>query len=100
MTSLPPVLTPEMLAEYWGCSGRHVRNLINRGELSAFRIGAKLVRIRRESIEEFESRNAEPSTNLDTDPCMVPMGAKPDRSLSSDPILKARLANLRDRRSK
>jgi len=39
------VYTPAMLADQWQCSERHVRNLVNRGELRAFRLGGKLVRI-------------------------------------------------------
>ena len=40
------VLTPAMLADHWHCSERHVRNLINRGELRGVRLGGKLLRIR------------------------------------------------------
>ena len=51
------VFTPAMLAEHWHCSERHVRNLINRGELRAVRLGGKLLRIRGSDVEEFEWRN-------------------------------------------
>lgn len=37
--------TPASLAEEWACSERHVRNLIATGELEAFRLGEKLLRI-------------------------------------------------------
>lgn len=47
--------TPESLARRWDCSPRHVRNLINRGELRAFRVGGKLIRIRVNVVEEFET---------------------------------------------
>lgn len=50
----PAVLTPAMLAERWDCSERHVRNMITSGELPAFRLGGKLLRIRREDVEAFE----------------------------------------------
>lgn len=46
--------TPESLAKRWGCSPRHIRNLINRGMLPAFSLGAKLVRIPANVVEEFE----------------------------------------------
>ncbi|WP_338531621.1 helix-turn-helix domain-containing protein [Nitratireductor thuwali] len=48
------VFTPRTLAERWQCSERHVRNMIDRGELSAFRLG-KLLRIRGETVEAFET---------------------------------------------
>jgi excisionase family DNA binding protein len=52
------VYTPALLAERWQCSKRHIRNLIARGELEAFRIGEKLLRIRVEAVEEYERRNS------------------------------------------
>lgn len=54
---LPNVFTPSTLAEYWQCSERHVRNLINRGELRHVRLGGKLLRIRSSDVEDFECRN-------------------------------------------
>lgn len=47
------VFSPELIAERWECSPRHVRNLCNDGTLKSFRIG-KMLRIRREALEEFE----------------------------------------------
>ena len=47
-------LSPAKLAERWLCSERHIRNLIDRGELPAFRLGGKLYRIRTEDVEVFE----------------------------------------------
>lgn len=45
--------TPERLAERWDCSARHVRSLIAKGLLPAFRVGT-LTRIRPEDVEAFE----------------------------------------------
>jgi excisionase family DNA binding protein len=50
----PRVFTPKTLAERWHCSDRHVRNLINKGELPAFRLG-KLVRILVDDVQKFEA---------------------------------------------
>lgn len=50
------VTTPNKLAVHWGCSSNHVRNLIARGELRAFRIGQRLWRIPLEAITEYEQR--------------------------------------------
>jgi excisionase family DNA binding protein len=47
-------LTPEMVAARWDCSANHVRNLIRRGELRAFRVGSRLLRVKPEAVEEFE----------------------------------------------
>lgn len=54
MDELPRIMTPSMLAKEWACSERHVRNLIADGTLPHFRLGGKLVRIRREDVEAFE----------------------------------------------
>lgn len=48
------VLTPAKLADRWQCSERHVRNMIKRGELPAFRLGDKLIRIKISDVEEYE----------------------------------------------
>jgi excisionase family DNA binding protein len=52
------IYTPKSLAAEWGCSERHVRNLINRGELRAFRLGGKLLRIPAEAAREVEQCSA------------------------------------------
>ena len=49
-------LTPDQVAAIWGCSPNHVRNLIHRGELRAFRLGKRLFRIPAEALEEYEQR--------------------------------------------
>jgi excisionase family DNA binding protein len=48
------VYTPASLAERWECSERHVRNMIASGELPAFRLAGKLLRIRGADVERFE----------------------------------------------
>lgn len=52
---LHDVFTPETLARRWICSARHVRNLINEGQLKSFRLGGKLLRIHARDVEEFET---------------------------------------------
>ena len=44
--------TPQSLAERWDCHPRTVRNLIRKGELRPFRIGA-LVRISMDEVAQF-----------------------------------------------
>src|ERR1700730_4121719 len=46
--------TPAALALRWQCSERHVRNLVAKGKLRAFRLGGKLIRIPIEAVEEME----------------------------------------------
>lgn len=50
----PNILIPSEVAERWGCSERHVRNMVNRGELGHFRLGGKLLRIPLSAVEEVE----------------------------------------------
>lgn len=56
--------TPEELAGLWGCSANHVRTLIHRGELRAFRLGRRLLRIPPSAIGEYERCQM---TNTDSD---------------------------------
>lgn len=46
--------TPDELAERWGCSGNHIRSMIRRGTLPAFRLG-KLYRVPVAAVEEYEA---------------------------------------------
>jgi len=52
----PNVYTPETLAERWRCSAQHVRNMIRRDELEAWKIQGKLLRISVETVVAFEAR--------------------------------------------
>jgi excisionase family DNA binding protein len=54
------VYTPRTLAHRWRCSDQHVRNLIARGELKAFRARGKLLRITAEEVGDYERRNGSP----------------------------------------
>lgn len=51
-------LLPRQLAERWGCSERHVRNLIAAGQLRHFRLGGRLLRIPASAVEEYERRQS------------------------------------------
>ncbi len=50
-------LSIPQVAKLWGCSDRHVRNLVTRGELQALRIGS-LIRFTQEMITKYETRQA------------------------------------------
>ena len=63
----PNVFTPATLAAWWECSERHVRNLIDSGELRAFRLGGKLWRIRPQEVEAFECQSGDlPASEVNT----------------------------------
>lgn len=53
----PNVYTPETLAKRWRCSANHVRNMIKRGDLPAFRSGGRLLRIRTDDVIAHEAAN-------------------------------------------
>lgn len=55
---MPNAYSPRTLALEWQCSERHIRNLIERGELNAFHLGGKLLRIEATEAEAFKARNA------------------------------------------
>ncbi len=48
------VYTPKTLAERWQCNARHIRRMVDRGDLPGFRLGGKLLRIRGEDVEAYE----------------------------------------------
>lgn len=55
----PPMarpFTPGSLAKEWGCSERLIRNLIAAGELQAFKLGEKLLRIPAAAAEDYVRR--------------------------------------------
>jgi len=51
----PDVFSVRTLADRWQCSEGLVRNMINRGELRAFRFG-NMLRIRLDAVEEIEAK--------------------------------------------
>lgn len=68
------VFTPATLAQRWECSDKHVRNLIMAGELPAFRVGGKLLRIKGADVEDYECRNGVSldSTEISASPGTIP----------------------------
>lgn len=51
-------LVPADVAQRWGCSERHVRNLVKRGALRHFYVGGRLLRIPADAVEEYEQCQA------------------------------------------
>ena len=60
MTEKP--YTVARLAEHWGCSDTFVYSEIERGNLPAFRLGGKLIRIRPEAVEAYELKRETETT--------------------------------------
>lgn len=51
------VFSVASLAEHWGCGSDTVYSLIRSGELRAFKLGGKLLRIRADEVERYECQN-------------------------------------------
>ena len=94
---MPRVFTPAALAREWLCSERHIRNLIAAGELRAFRLGGKLLRIQAEAVEEFiQCQNT--ASDGSTDASASPGGATESGTVTRlGPMTRARLSGLRQR---
>ncbi|MGY2048855.1 helix-turn-helix domain-containing protein [Methylobacterium sp. JK268] len=73
-TPRPRPLTPEQVAERWDCSANHVRNLIRRGELRAFRVGSRLLRVPPDAVLEFERCQETTGSDALTDATSSPGG--------------------------
>lgn len=50
------VFSVATLADHWGCGTDTVYSLIRSGDLRAFKLGGKLLRIRQDEVERFECR--------------------------------------------
>ena len=88
------IFTPATLAREWECSERHVRNLVASGELRAFRLGGKLLRIPPDAVEEFQCRNiaSADSTGASASPGIETESVTVTRL---QPTTRARLRGLR-----
>ena len=90
------IYSPQQLAQEWGCSVRHIRDLINRGELTAFRAGKKIFRIPAEAVGDYICRN---HTQL-ADTADVTASSTTTRKANGtvkplEPLTRQRLKNLR-----
>jgi excisionase family DNA binding protein len=57
-------LTPDEVAERWGCSVQHIYNLARRGSLRSFRLG-KLLRFSTDAVLECEDGPQRPMSSYD-----------------------------------
>lgn len=85
------VYTPPMLAKRWGCSERHIRNMINEGNLGCFRLGGKLIRIRHSDVEAAEKAFAQDAA-LPDDP------SPPPKDPANEIMTRTRVNALRAKR--
>ncbi|WP_424981613.1 excisionase family DNA-binding protein [Maritalea sp. S77] len=91
--------TPDTLAKRWGCSGKHVRNLIDRGELRFFRLGSKLIRIPADAVREFEGQATAAKQDAPVEHEEAPQADPPVERNRLSPLTRARLKG-RIRRSR
>ena len=90
------VFTPAALAREWECSERHIRNLIAAGQLRAFRLGGKLLRISSEEAEAFKCRNTASDGSMDAS--ASPGGPQESDTVTRlEPLTRAKLNALRQR---
>jgi excisionase family DNA binding protein len=61
------VYTPSTLAKRWECSPATIYNMIERGNLAAFKVGGKLLRIKAEDVEAFEQLGGLPGETESTE---------------------------------
>ncbi len=89
------VYSPAMLAHRWDCSERHVRNLVATGQLRAFRLGNKLLRIPGEAVEDFERCLTTESAGSATGIASSSTGAASGIVTRLEPLTRARLNAVR-----
>lgn len=92
------VYTPATLAKEWHCSERHVRSLVDKGELRAFRLGQRLLRIPAASAREYECRMATGSESS-TDNASLSTTTQPESDTVTvlEPLTRVRLNAVRQR---
>ncbi len=89
------IFTPARLAKEWDCSERHIRNLINRGELRHFRLGGKLLRIPAEAVEEFECQHTASDDSEESSLSSITTPQEGGTVTRLAPRTRARLTELR-----
>jgi len=72
---MPAVFSVATLAERWECGTDTVYSLIRSGDLHAFKLGGKLLRIRHDEVERFECQATTTPSN-DTADCSRSSGTR------------------------
>jgi excisionase family DNA binding protein len=80
------------LADYWGCGTDTVYSLIHSGDLQAFRLGGRLLRIRPDEVERFECRKNTASNDTEA--------FSPSSGTRADDATDIRLERLIERQPK
>jgi excisionase family DNA binding protein len=81
------------LAAHWGCAPDTVYSLIKGGDLQAFRVGGKLLRIRAEEVERYECQTSPTASNDCAD-------ASPSSGMKTADDTDIRLERMIERRPK
>jgi len=70
------VYSVSSLAEHWGCGTDTIYSLIKSGDLPAFKLGGRLLRVRGDEVEKFECRTT--TACNDTEESSLSSGTKTD----------------------
>lgn len=62
------VYSVSSLADHWSCGPDTIRSLIKSGDLPAFKLGGKLLRIRADEVERFECRSIASNDTVEPSP--------------------------------
>jgi excisionase family DNA binding protein len=79
------------------CSERHIRNLVAAGQLRAFRLGGKLLRIPSDAVEEFIACQNTASDGSTDGSASLGGETESDTVTRLEPLTRARLNGLRQR---
>jgi len=83
--TMPPVFTPETLAERWQCSAKTIRKDLAAGRLRGFRLGGTLWRIACDEVIERENQWKTDQTNAGPSDGSASNGPRPAGSPGTAP---------------
>jgi len=84
----PRPVTPDMLADRWGCSAETVRQMVRRGELRGFRVG-RMIRIPWDAVQEVEQCQTSQSEGCEGDTAFTG-STRPQESVGAISLRHAR----------
>jgi excisionase family DNA binding protein len=91
------VYTPRTLAKRWKCSPETIYTMIARGDLAAFKVGGKLLRIKAEDVEAFEQRSGDVEGATKEAQPDAPEEAKPKKPRAKPLLSRRDMQQLRAR---
>lgn len=76
------------LAEHWECGTDTIYSMIKSGDLPAFKVGGRLLRIRADEVERFECRTATASNDTAIDTRSFGMKADVDTDIRLERLIE------------